>query len=166
MSGERRVSDVHALTMAAIALVIGVLYVGFGIDWYYKGHLVMCYCELTVKPTSWCYQYAGRPCKETWWLPQCRPAASDSACDRAPYTSECILSTRIGTVTPCYKGATAQRAYDNDIGHRFELWWNSFFVEDENRRLGLASVVTLMYAAFLAFVGSVLKDWWLQPRSK
>jgi hypothetical protein len=161
MSEEKKVSDARAAIVAVIALALGALYVAFGVDWYYKGHLIMCYCELNIQPTSWCYRYAGLPCEETWWIPQCRRPApvctpSDSTCN--------LYTNSLHNITPCYRGVTAQHQYENSISHRFDFWWNGFFVDDENHRLGLATIVTLMYAAFLSFAFSVLKNWWLQSK--
>src|SRR5215813_11584586 len=101
MGEEKKVSDARAATVAIIALALGVLYVGFGVDWYYKGRLVMCTCELTTEPSSWCYRYEGLSCAETPWIPQCRRSApvckpTDASCN--------ILENSLATITPCYRG--------------------------------------------------------------
>jgi hypothetical protein len=33
--------------------------------------------------------------------------------------------------------------------HRFDLWWNSVFLNDDGRRAALATIVSLIYVAFL-----------------
>src|SRR5262245_23785226 len=118
MGEEKKVSDARAATVTVIALALGALYVGVGGDWYYKGRLVLRCCALSNEPTTWCCRYAGRPCEETWWIPQGRRTAP--VCN--PSDLACSLANNLGTITPCYRGTTAQREYENSISHRFALW--------------------------------------------
>ena len=38
------------------------------------------------------------------------------------------------------------------------------FLTDDQRRVALAAVITVIYVAYLGFVASVLKDWFLQSK--
>jgi hypothetical protein len=160
MSDEKKVSDVQATSLAGIALVLGLLYVWVGVDWYSKGHLVMCYCELSVDPRSWCYR--PEPGDPPAGAPRYQPSSPSPGNPQSGVNG--VIANSLGTINRCYKGTTAALEYENSWSHRFALWWNHFFLDDENRRDALAALVSALYVAFLGFAGSVLKDWWLQPK--
>ena len=155
-SGEKKVSDARAAIVAGVALVIAAFYVFFGIDWYNNGHLVICYCELSVDPHSWCYRPddTGSGSASTAPLP-----GNESSQD-----INSALRSSLQSITRCYKGTTESQEYESSFSHRLALWWNSMFLTDDQRRVALAAVITVIYVAYLGFVASVLKDWFLQSK--
>jgi hypothetical protein len=161
MDNEKKVSDARAAIMAGTALVLGAFYVFFGVDWYNKGRLVMCYCELSVDPNSWCYRPDDPPSGNTSAtpLPRYEPSTPPSTSPRLDTGNN--FTNSLGIINRCYKGTTASHEYENSYSHRFDLWWNSMFLTDDNRRAALASIVTAFYVAFLGFTASVLKDWFV-----
>jgi hypothetical protein len=163
MDKEKMVSDSRAAIMAGTALILGAFYVFFGVDWYNKGHMVLCYCELSVDPHSWCFSPDAPQSEDTSTAPLSRYESSPNM-ELNPQTSiRDLLTTGLGPINRCYKGLTETREYENSYSHRFALWWNSMFLTDADRRMALAGVLTAIYTAFLGLTASVLKDW-LQSR--
>jgi hypothetical protein len=145
---NKKVSNEVAAIVAGLALALGAWYVLYGIDWYYKGRLIMCTCELSVDPKSWCCRPGD---------PECQPRPRE-ACENLSGVNP-ILCQSLSSITRCYRGKTAQAEYEQSFSHRFALWWNKTFEEDEKHREALAAVVTVLYVAYLGFAAAVLKDW-------
>src|SRR3954467_11947509 len=103
MSDAKKVSDTRAATVAGIALALGALYVGFGVEWYSKGHLAMCYCELSVDPASWCYTpEPGDPPRGT---PPYQPPPPAPVDPQSGGVNDVIMNS-LSTINRCYKGMT------------------------------------------------------------
>src|SRR4051794_28572053 len=118
MSDAKKVSDTQVATLAGIALALGALYVGFGVEWYSKGHLVMCYCELSVAPASWCY--TPEPGGPPPGVPRYQPAPPTPGDPQSGVNG--VIINSLSTINRCYKGRTEALEYENSWSHRFDLW--------------------------------------------
>ncbi len=163
MKNENATSSITRVVGLVIVLALGAFYVVIGHEWYFKGKMVLCTYNETMKLGSWCY----------------KPYPLVGASQGDPITNS------LGSIDETYHGV---HEYFNDdiIGNLFQqigslmmkwftelmngwFWqefapqWNTFFSVDnssaEGHRIAFGVIVGIFYGALVTKVIGSLLDW-------